>query len=137
MCPFVPKCELKTGFLKNFEDTCLAYHRDTCAGLVNVNGQVVHPLSRVFVSAEDVVNSNVSVSMCELPLRNPDTFVPGSIHNCLQEWEKLDIPFELRDWLKDGADVQTFIKPVKGIFKGKSGKLRQAPYDVYAKVCCL
>lgn len=75
-CPVVPKWELR---------------RDTCARFVNVNGEVVHPSSRVIVSAEDVVNSKLSVSLCKLPLRDPDSFVPGGIHDCLQEWEKLDI----------------------------------------------
>lgn len=48
-----------------------------CKIFVNVNGEVVHPSSRVIVSAEDVVNSNVYVSLCKLPLRDPDSFVPS------------------------------------------------------------
>lgn len=80
---------MKTGFLENSEDTCIAFHRDTCVRFVNVNGEVhvVYPSSRVIVSAEDVVKSNVSLSLCKLPLRDPDSFVPCGIHNCLQEWE--------------------------------------------------
>lgn len=62
-----------------------------------------------------MVNSNVSVSLCKLLLRDPDSFVPRGIRDCLQ-----DIPGKLRNWLKDGVDVQKFIKPIKGSFKGKS-----------------
>lgn len=60
------------------------------------------------------------MSLCKLPLRDPDSFVPGGKRDCLQEWEKLDIPGKLRDFLKDGVDVQKFIKHFKGNFKGKS-----------------
>lgn len=34
------KTGVKDTFVKNFEDTCTAYHT-SCAGLVNVNGEVV------------------------------------------------------------------------------------------------
>lgn len=77
-----------------------------------------HPSSRVIVSAEDVVNSNVSVSLCKLLMRDPDSFVPRGIRDCLQEWEKLDIPGKLRNWLKDGVDVQKIINLLKVVLKG-------------------
>lgn len=47
------------------------------------------------------------MSLCKLLLRDPDSFVPGGIRDCLQ-----DIPGKLRNWLKDGVDVQKFIKPI-------------------------
>lgn len=136
-CPVVPKWELRTDSLENCEDTCITFHRDTCARFVNVNGEVVQPSSRVIVSAEDVVNSKLSVSLCKLPLRDPDSFVTGGIHDCLQEWEKLDISGKLRDWLKDGVDVQKFIKPFNGNSKGKSYNSDKPPmmYMQNASAC--
>lgn len=62
--------------------------------------------------------SNVSVSLCKLLMRDPDSFVPGGIRDCLQEWEKLDIPGKLRNWLKDGVDVQKIINLLKVVLKG-------------------
>lgn len=43
---------------------------------------------------------------------------PGGIRDCLQEWEKLDIPGKLRNWLKDGVDVQKIINLLKVVLKG-------------------
>lgn len=72
------------------------------------------------MTAEDVVFNNIKASMCNLPLRDPDTFVPGGIHECVQEWEKLDISCEISDWLLNGVDLHKFLRHFKGNFKGMS-----------------
>lgn len=53
------------------------------------------------------------MSLCKLLLRDPDSFVPGGIRDCLQ-----DIPGKLRNWLKDGVDVQKIINLLKVVLKG-------------------
>lgn len=58
------------------------------------------------------------MSLCKLLMRDPDSFVPGGIRDCLQEWEKLDIPGKLRNWLKDGVDVQKIINLLEVVLKG-------------------
>lgn len=58
------------------------------------------------------------MSLCKLLMRDSDSFVPGGIRDCLQEWEKLDIPGKLRNWLKDGVDVQKIINLLEVVLKG-------------------
>lgn len=55
----------------------------------------------------------------------------------MQEWEKLDISGKLRDWLKDGVDVQKCIKPFNGNSKGKSYNSDKPPmmYMQNASAC--
>lgn len=44
-----------------------------------VNGEMVHPSYRV--TAEDEVYNNITASMCNLPFRDADAFVPGVFMN--------------------------------------------------------
>lgn len=76
---------------------------------------------------EQVLDGNVSLNVNSLPLRDPDNFVAGEIHNHYEEWhhvlnevEDSGLPCDrIRHWLKDGVDAREFFKPYKGKFKGK------------------
>jgi hypothetical protein len=60
-----------------------------------------------------------------LPLRDPDNFVSGQIHNYFDEWKFIlekDINDDkscVLDWLEHGVDVNKFFLHFKGHFKGR------------------
>lgn len=60
-----------------------------------------------------------------LVVRNPDTFVPGEIHNCSSAW--LDVTKRKSDnmsetvqtWVESGIDALSFMRSFKGNYKGR------------------
>jgi hypothetical protein len=78
-----------------------------------------------FPRAEDVLKNNAPFDVGLLPLRDPDHFVSGQIHNYLDEWKFIlekDINDDkscVLDWLEHGVDVNKFFRHFKGNFKGR------------------
>jgi hypothetical protein len=68
------------------------------------------PLPTNFPRAEDVLKNNAPFDVGLLPLRDPDHFVSGQIHNYLDEWKFIlekDINDDktcVLDWLEHGVD---------------------------------
>ena len=83
------------------------------------------PLPTNFPRAEDVLKNNAPFDVGLLPLRDPDHFVSGQIHNYLDEWKFIlekDINDDkscVLDWLEHGVDVNKFFRHFKGNFKGR------------------
>jgi hypothetical protein len=83
------------------------------------------PLPTNFPLAEDVLKNNAPFDVGLLPLRDPDHFVSGQIHNYLDEWKFIlekDINDDktcVLDWLEHGVDVNKFFRHFKGNFKGR------------------
>ena len=63
-------------------------------------------------------------SLQSLPVRDPDSFVAGQLHQHAGAWDKvLDGHPEgdmVRAWLGKGVDVSEFFRPFKGNFAGRS-----------------
>lgn len=78
------------------------------------------PLSTNFPRAEDVLKNNVPFDVGLLPLRDPDHFVSGQIHNYLDKCKFIlekDINDDkscVLDWHKHGVDVNKFFRHFKG-----------------------
>lgn len=62
----------------------------------------------------------------KLPVRNPDQFVSGEIHNHKKEWLRITednadyMSSSIQNWIDNGIDVKSFLRQFKGNFKGKS-----------------
>lgn len=73
-------------------------------------------------SAEEVLDMHVDFDINSLPIRDPNKFVSGQIHNFWDEWEKIiseSSGERVAMWLKNGIDIFDFISPFKGNFRGK------------------
>ena len=57
---------------------------------VNLHGETAKPPTHV-ISAEDVSDGNV-FWFSNLTFKDPNTFIAGRLHTCIEEWEKLDTP---------------------------------------------
>lgn len=112
-CPVIPDWEFNSGF----DPECIV-QRVKDEKWVNYRGENAQPSP--CVTAEDVAKKNVKFDLENLRLRDPNNFIPGNLHSCLHEWEKIDAPDNVLEWLKEGVDVKKFFKPFKGNFKGKS-----------------
>lgn len=62
----------------------------------------------------------------ELPLRDPDNFVSGQIHEQFSNWQDI-LSDEIcgqngnvLNWIKNGVNVHDFFKHFRGNFKGKA-----------------
>ena len=92
-----------------------------------LNGKRPQPLAHVNPDFEHVIRDNVPFHVETLPLRDPDKFVPGQLHQHIDEWEKLlksrgesSPPNNvIRAWLINGVDATTMFTHFKGQFKGK------------------
>lgn len=82
--PFVnvPDWELESGF-----DPTQIFIRDMPAWLTLKSGEIPSPAN--CPCAEDVLKNDASFDIELLPLRDPDEFVCGQIHNNISEWEKI------------------------------------------------
>ncbi|XP_064647465.1 uncharacterized protein LOC135500149 [Lineus longissimus] len=77
---------------------------------------------------ESVINDGVCFDLNELPLRNPDHFVAGQVHQNLDQWREVighvsdtcPVSSQVLSWLTDGVNVDDFFRPFKGNFKGES-----------------
>ena len=74
--------------------------------------------------AEDVLRGDNSYNINKLPLRDPDNFVSGGLHNQVAEWRKILSSGvqdkEILTYIENGVDVKSFFKHFKGNFKGRS-----------------
>ena len=76
------------------------------------------------VRAEQVLSGYNSYDINKLPLRDPDAFVSGGVHNHVDEWRKILSSGvkdqEVLSYIEQGDDVTSFFKQFKVNFKGKS-----------------
>lgn len=94
-------------------------------------------------SAEEVLSSSTAVNPHDLPLRDPGSFVARQLGNHLDEWELLLQHCDsatadmVRNWLSHGIDLQLFLKPFKGKFRGISYDmaLPHSYYQANAATC--
>ena len=123
----VPDWEMESGF-----DPTKVNVRQTPAWVTLGGGIPSHTIH--IPSAEEVLNKDILFDINTLPLRDPDKFVSGQIHECLPNWE-----FILKDltrdvvvkWLTHGVDVGDFFRPFHGNFKGKSYHSDVPPRQYY------
>ena len=81
-------------------------------------------LSTIFTSVEDVLEGLIEFDIMSLPLRDPEYFIAGGLHEHLNNWEFLvrDFgsscdSFDAFKWVKSGVDVTEFFCHFKGNFK--------------------
>jgi hypothetical protein len=70
--------------------------------------------------AEAVARKAGIFDLSYLPLRNPDKFVAGGIHDNFSEWERITTKLNVLDWIRHGVDIGKFFRPFKGNFKGEA-----------------
>ena len=65
---------------------------------------------------------SVAPELSNLPFRNPDNFVAGQVHQHIHAWESIlgDSPTHqlISDRITNKADVERFLVPFRGKFKG-------------------
>ncbi|XP_069129670.1 uncharacterized protein [Argopecten irradians] len=95
---------------------------------VTLKGRSLSP-STLHSSAEDVVNRGMEFDIDGLPLRDPDNFVAGQLHDNIENWETIfskssgnDMVDSVRSWIAEGVDVVSFFRHFRGNFRGR-------PYD--------
>ena len=88
------------------------------------------------VTAEDV-SKGEDFCLDDLALRDPNAFVAGHLHSCVEEWKQLDTPDFILNWIKNGVDIFPMFKYFKGNFKGKSYDCNIPPsaYFSNASIC--
>jgi len=93
---------------------------------VTLGGEIPSPATHG-PSAEDVLK-NADFDINSLPLRDPNFFVSGQIHEHLSNWQVIlrdTVQSEnIMNWLENGVNVNDFFTHFKGNFKGKA-------YDSY------
>lgn len=90
---------------------------------VTLEGDIPSPSIHV-LQAEDVLEGNNDFDIKTLPLRDPNYFVSGQIHDNLRDWQQLlegnDQNGDVLKWLEHGVNVYDFFRHFKGKFKGRS-----------------
>lgn len=85
---------------------------------VNYRGETPGPSTKV-LSAEEVAEG-VQFSLDDLHFRDPNYFIAGSLHRHLGDWEYINAPSCVLEWLANGVRIEAFFTHFKGNFKGKS-----------------
>ena len=71
---------------------------------------------------QQILDGSVSPELCNLPFRNPDNFIAGPLHHHIHAWESIlgDSPTHrfISDWITNKVDVEQFVVPFGGKFKG-------------------
>ena len=61
-------------------------------------------------------------SIRQLRFQNPKQFVAGQLNQNVQNWnfifEQTSAPKEIRDWIREGVNLNQYIRPFKGSFRG-------------------
>lgn len=94
-------------------------------------------------AAETVLSARLPVDPYHLPLRDPNFFVAKQLGKHLDHWQPLlaavDKPTAalVHDWLSAGVQLQHFLQPFKGIFRGTYYDLARpdAYYQTNAPSC--
>ena len=87
-------------------------------------GMTAPRFDRVFV--QDICAGKFLPDIANLPLRDPDVFIAGQLHQFPEVWEQIaafssyDRAEEVLDWIKFKVSLAKFFKPFKGNFKGVS-----------------
>lgn len=101
------------------------------------------PLLTSHASAEQVLKGE-DFDIESLPVRDPEGFVAGQLHENLLNWEYIldnlqesDENMNVRLWLENGVDVLTFFQHFQGDFKGKNYDLDLPPKQYFpnATIC--
>lgn len=51
---------------------------------------------------------------------DPNCFVARNLMSCADQWEHMGCPDQVLEWVKNGVNVHSMFKHLKGHFKGKS-----------------
>ena len=95
------------------------------------------------VSAEEVIKSQTLFETNTLPLRDPDCFVAGQLHQCVSEWNCIldensnEASADVRSWIKHGLDIHDFFTHFHGNFKGNTYNSDKPPRQYFpnAAIC--
>ena len=91
-----------------------------------INGKTPQPSAHINPNFEDIIRNNIPFSVQTLPLRDPERFVPGQLHQHVDKWEEIirrredtsPPNNEIRAWLINGVDATDMFTHFKGQFKG-------------------
>ena len=71
---------------------------------------------------QPILEGSIAPELRSLPFRNPDNFLAGQLHQHLHAWNSIleDSPThrQISDWITNRVDVERFVVPFKGKFKG-------------------
>ena len=72
---------------------------------------------------QQILDGSVAPELCNLPFRNPDNFIAGQLHQHIHAWESIlgDSPIHhcfISDLITNKVDVERFVVPFRGKFKG-------------------
>lgn len=71
---------------------------------------------------QQILDGSVTPELGNLPFRNPDNFVAGQLHQHIHAWKSMlgDSPTHqlISDWITNKVDVERFVVPFRGKFKG-------------------
>ena len=112
----LPKWEIESGF----DPESVVVSRPAW---VTLQGEIPSPTIPV-VSAEEVLKGTV-FDINSLPIRDPDCFLSGQIHENVPKWKEILCDEgmgsgEVLQWPQKGVNVYEFFKHFKGNFKGKA-----------------
>ena len=101
------------------------------------------PALSVHVRAEEVLENSTSFDVSAIPLREPNHFVAGQLHNGITEWDYIfkqnsnESSEMVRSWITHGIDVTKFFTHFQGNFKGQSYNSQVPPkrYFANASIC--
>ena len=78
------------------------------------------------MSAEEVIEKHALFDTNTFPLRDPNFFVAGQLHQCVDEWHVIldknsnETSDDVKSWIQNGVDVHDFFTHCHGNFNGKS-----------------
>ena len=71
---------------------------------------------------QQILDGSVTPDLRNLPFGNPDNFVAGQLHQDIYTWESIfgDSPTHqlISDWITNKVDVERFVVPFRGKFRG-------------------
>ncbi|XP_061163149.1 uncharacterized protein LOC133172302 [Saccostrea echinata] len=93
--------------------------------------------SKPTIHADGQVFIDSYSDLLHLSVRNPDQFVSGEIHKHKDEWLRItqrnsdNMSSTIQNWVSNGIDVRSFLRPFKGNFKGQSYDNRLPPKQYF------
>jgi hypothetical protein len=100
------------------------------------------PTTGLVITAEQALgDTNACCDINTLPVRDPNEFVSRQLGEYLEQWERILKGYanetEVKEWLKDGVNVEKYFKNFEGKFKGKryTGMMPPSKFFQNAKTC--
>lgn len=74
-------------------------------------------------------------SINSLSFRDPESFRAGGVHAHKELWQSLASgcknELEVKEWISRGVEVQSFLRPFKGVFRGEKYDSPMPPQKVF------